>query len=335
MDELRMSDDPRHHVLEVYATGLLMLRQFVNDLRKGRAPRHAKVKRLCLQFIDLDEQYDNLLLVLIHLEAYKGNLFCHMLNTGVMSIVFGRRMGLNRNKLVDLGMAAFHHDLGWALLGTLEGQLEDANAALSMAGINYVRNQSSAEMDDIRVQVARALVRLGGFNELVLNRLIVAYECQIPEDSPAVGLYYGDIDASFMTHVVRMASTYDELTTPRNEHRAMRPDQAMRRILDDGGKTYEEFIAKIFANAVGLYPVGTMVELDSGDLAMVVNLPSDPIHFNRPQVKLIVDRTGKRLSNGAMLDLSETSRGGQFTRSVERTLDCREYGVSITRFFFG
>ncbi len=334
VDELRLSEDPRHHVLEVYATGLLMLRQFVNDLRKGRAPRHAKVKRLCLQLIDLDERYDNLLVVLIHLEAYKGNLFCHMLNTGVMSIVFGRRMGLSRNKLVDLGMAAFHHDLGWALLGALDGHLEDENAALSMSGINYARNQSSAEMDEIRVQVARALVRLGGFNELVLNRLIVAYECQIPENAPPAGLYYGDIDASFMTHVVRMASTYDELTTRRGSHRALRPDQAMGRILDDGGNTYEEFLAKIFANAIGLYPVGTMVELDSGDLGMVINLPSDPIHFNRPQVKLIVDQTGRRLEDGAVLDLAETGRGGGFVRSVERTLDCREYGVSITRFFF-
>ena len=109
----------------------------------------------------------------------------------------------------------------------------------------------------------------------------------------------------------------------------------MGRILDDGGNTYEEFLAKIFANAIGLYPVGTMVELDSGDLGMVINLPSDPIHFNRPQVKLIVDQAGRRLEDGAVLDLSETGRGGGFLRSVERTLDCREYGVSITRFFFG
>ena len=62
---------------------------------------------------------------------------------------------------------------------------------------------------------SRALVRLGGFNELVINRLIVAYECQIPDDAVAEGLYYGEIGASFMTHVVRMASTYDELTTSR------------------------------------------------------------------------------------------------------------------------
>ena len=69
------AEDPRHHVLGVYASGLLMLRHFVNDLRKGRAPRYSKIKRLCLQLIDLEPRYHNLLIVLIHLDGHKGNLF--------------------------------------------------------------------------------------------------------------------------------------------------------------------------------------------------------------------------------------------------------------------
>lgn len=332
-DELRRGDDPRHRVLSIYASGLLMLRQFVNDLRKGRAPRHAKVKRLCLELIDVEPRHHALLLALVHLEAYKGNLFCHMLNTAVMSLVFGSRLGLTRDQLVDLGMAAFHHDLGWALLGTLdEGQVAD-DVALTMAGINYVRNQ--AEIDELRVKVARALVRLGGFNELVINRLIVAYECQIPEDAPPAGLYYGDIGASFMTHVVRMASTYDELTTPREGQPALRPDQAMKRILDDGGRTYDLFLAKLFANCLGGYPVGSLVELDGGEVGVVVDLPSNPVNFHRPQVKIVVDRRGSSVDDGPVIDLDATVQGGRHARSVARALDGRDHDISITRFFFG
>ena len=52
-------------------------------------------------------------------------------------------------------------------------------------------------MDDLRVRVARALVRIGGFNEMVISRLIVAYETQIPTEKASEGLYYGEIDASF------------------------------------------------------------------------------------------------------------------------------------------
>lgn len=336
-EELRQEDDARAHILNLYASGLLMLRQFTNDLRKGRAPRHAKVKRLCLELIDADPSVHNMLLALVHLETYKGNLFCHMLNTAVLAIVFGQRLGLTRKQLLDLGMAAFHHDLGWALMGTLESESqEEDDVALTMAGINYIRDHSPREMDELRVKVARSLVRLGGFNELIINRLIVAYECQIPEDAPAVGLYYGEIGASFMTHVVRMSSTYDELTSPRSNRPALLPDQAMKLILDDGGRTYDTFLAKLFATCLGMYPVGTLVELDTTEIAMVVNLPKDPVDFHRPQVKLLIDRMGRPLTDGDVVDLSDTYRGGgRYVRSVERTLDSRRYGVSITKFFFG
>lgn len=333
-DALRKSDDPRQQVLSTYASGLLMLRQFVNDLRQGRSPRHAKVKRLCLQIIDVEPRHHNLLLSLVHLEGYKGNLFSHMLNTAVLSLVFGHRLGMNKRQLVDLGMAAFNHDLGWALLGTLEGASE-ADAQLTMDGIADIREHQPEKMEVLRVKLARALVRLGGFNEMVINRLIVAYECQVPEDARPEGLYVADIGPSFMTQIVRMASTYDELTCEKPGRPALLPDQAMKRILDDGGRTFDEFLAKIFANCIGCYPVGSLVELDTGEIGLVVNLPSNPVHFHRPQVKLVIDRAGAPLADGPVVDLDAKLPNGRFPRTIERTLDSRALGVSITRFFFG
>ena len=333
-EELFGLNDPRHHVLGVYASGLLMLRQFVNDLRKGQAPRYPKIKRLCLQLIDLEPRYHSLLVALIHLEGYKGNLFCRMLNTAVMSIAFGHRIGLNRDQLLDLGMTAFYHDLGWALVGTLNDE-EVSDIALTIDGINRARNSSEDSMEHLRVKVARALVRIGGFNELVINRLIVAYETQIPQERPPEGLYYGEIGASYMTHVIRMASRYDELTTKSDKTRAFHPDEAMRVILDNDGSTYEPFLSNLFANSIGAFPVGSFVELDTGEVGLVVNLPVEPVHFNRPQVKLLMNRSGTAVSDGPVLDLSEQDRTGRFLRSIERTYDGRAFGISITNFFFG
>ena len=334
-----MAAEPRSQVLNIYASGLLMLRSFVNDLRRGKSPRHSRVKRLCLELIDVEPKFHNLLLALLHLETYKGNLFCHMLNTAVLSIVFGSRLGLTRNQLVDLGMAAFHHDLGWALVGTLDAKdtATTDDKRLDLEGAQYSPSCTPAEMEDLRLKVAQALVRMGGFNESVINRMIVAFECQVAEDAPATGLYYNDAPASFMTHVVRMASFYDELTTTRGKRRALPPDQVMRRILDDGGRTFDPFLGKLFGNCIGAYPVGTLVELDTSEVGLVVNLPTNPVNFHRPQVKLLVDNVGRSLSEkGPVVDLNETFRGGsKYLRTIERTLPGEIFGLSVTRFFFG
>jgi hypothetical protein len=179
-------------------------------------------------------------------------------------------------------------------------------------------------------------VRVGGFNESVVQRMIVAYECQIPEDAPAAGLYYDGSSASFMTNVVRMASFYDEHTTPRPGREALSPDAAMRRILDDGGRTFDPFLGKLFANCLGAYPVGTLVECDTGEVGLVVNLPTDPVQYHRPMLKVLIDKVGRALgSAGPIVDLTETQMGGnRWVRTIERTLPAGTFGLSVTRFFF-
>jgi HD-GYP domain-containing protein (c-di-GMP phosphodiesterase class II) len=336
IDELRRDSDPRNRILGIYASGLLMLRQFVLDLRAGRSPRHARVKRLCQDLINVDSKHHNLLLALVHLEAYKGTLFCHMMNTAVLSIVFGHRLGLSRRQLADLGMAAFHHDLGWALLADERLENDTSAMGLRMEAINSLRDTMGGDLQQIRTRVARSLVRLGGFNEMVINRLIVSFECQVPENRPAEDLYYTEIGPSFMSNVVRIASAYDELSTSVGGQPALLPDEAMRHILDDGGKIYDAFLSKMFAHSLGAHPVGTMVELDTTEVGLVINLPTNPVNYHRPQVKILIDRSGRPQADGPVVDLDATFHGGdRYMRTIERTLDSRAYGVSITRFFFG
>lgn len=329
--------DPRDRILTIYASGLLTLRQFINDLRHGKNPRHARVKRVCLDLIDIDPRFHNLLLTLVQLEAYKGTLFSHLLNTGVLSVVVGQRLGLTKRQLVDLGMAAFHHDLGRAMADILDAPDRKQIADLGMEVRDLRRGgEIQKEAEEMRLTVARSLIRIGGFNESVINRLIVAYESQVPDDEPVQHLYYGDIDISFMTQVVRMASLYDDLTTRKPDRQAVPPDQAMSRILDDNGVLFDPFLAKLFANCLGQYPVGTLVELDTTEVGLVVNLPMNPVNFHRPQVKILVDKSGTPLAEGPVEDLNDTYRGGgRFKRTVERTLTLQEYGISVTRFFFG
>jgi hypothetical protein len=51
------------------------------------------------------------------------------------------------------------------------------------------------------------------------------------------------------------------------------------------------------------------VELDTGEVGLVVNLPADPVHFNRPQVKLLIDRAGQRTDSGEVLSLAQKKTG--------------------------
>jgi hypothetical protein len=74
-----------------------------------------------------------------------------------------------------------------------------------------------------------------------------------------------------------------------------------------------------FINLIGMYPVGTLVRMASGEVAVVTHEhPGDPF---RPQVKLVKDRDGRALEESALINTWETDARGHFRYAVEEALD--------------
>ena len=94
--------------------------------------------------------------------------------------------------------------------------------------------------------------------------------------------------------------------------------------------TLDPLIVKAFVNLMGLYPVGCVVRLDTGEVATVVEPATHPRFLDRPKVKLISDAAGNPSSQ--LFSLMDRAPGGGFTRSIlkiyqqeEVNLDLEEY----------
>jgi len=91
------------------------------------------------------------------------------------------------------------------------------------------------------------------------------------------------------------------------------------------GTEYDPILIRTLIKAVGLYPIGTLVRLASGRLALVVGAPSDPDRCHRPIVQCIGPEEGS--SPPARIDLSERTPGGEPTDRIVESLDPEEAGV--------
>ena len=328
------SKDPRVEVLRLYSHGLTVLRSFVEDLQRGLRPKYAKIKRLCIRLINLDTKYLNLMLAATHLSSVKGKLYTHMLNTAILCLVFGRRMKMSRMALVDLCMAAFYQNLSWALVNQVHSGASGVNLD-TIQEIEAYRLRNRGTMKEIRNHIAHLLLMIGGFNTKIISRLIVAYETQLDSERESDALYVGDIDINFLTEIVRMASRYDHLTARTVQDRTgIRNDEVVQSILKKREHA-DDFALELFGSALGIYPIGSLVELNGGDLAIVFDLPSSIEHSNRPRVKLVSDRTGVYRSDGDVIDLSERDARGGYLRSIEHVLDASNFGLSVPHLFFG
>jgi hypothetical protein len=92
------------------------------------------------------------------------------------------------------------------------------------------------------------------------------------------------------------------------------------------GVEYDPILLKTFINMMGLYPVGTVLKLDSGELGLVVDYPSES-ERTRPQVLLLVDDGQGGLKGSEKLNLAERDQ------KIVKCLHPSVLGIQPSQFF--
>ena len=102
-------------------------------------------------------------------------------------------------------------------------------------------------------------------------------------------------------------------------------------MLEKQGELFDPTLLKLFVNCVGIMPVGSLVLLDTNELAVVLRPPQSQKDLDRPVVKLITTPDGEP-NDGPEVDLTETDTDGQFARSVVRLVENTEYKFDTSRY---
>ena len=84
-------------------------------------------------------------------------------------------------------------------------------------------------------------------------------------------------------------------------------------------------------NMLGRYPLGSVLLLSSGEIAVVFSTPLESEHVLRPVVKVLIDARGEPLQETLIVDLRERDEVGRFLRNIVKTVDPASIGVDINR----
>lgn len=103
-------------------------------------------------------------------------------------------------------------------------------------------------------------------------------------------------------------------------------------MLAQNGGSFDPVLLRLFVNCVGILPIGSLVLLDTNELAVVKRPAQATENAERPWVKLITDSRGNPL-DGPEVDLAETDFGGRYARSVVRVVENTEYRFDTSRYF--
>lgn len=138
---------------------------------------------------------------------------------------------------------------------------------------------------------------------------------------------------SLTGRILTIADCYDAMTSSRVYRREpMAPGKVLQFMFNKAGKSFDPVLLKLFSTCVGIIPIGSLVMLDTNELAVVMVPAKEKEFAERPVVKIIGDPEGNMLE-GQEVDLREKNGDGQFVRSIVRLIDNTEYKFDTSRYF--
>jgi HD-GYP domain-containing protein (c-di-GMP phosphodiesterase class II) len=325
--EQAMDDESLQRSKEVakktYAQSVSVTRELMTSVRMGRSPNVKKIKRVVQGIVDQILNEETSLIGLTTIRDYDEYTFTHSVNVCIFSVALGKRLGFGKVQLYDLGMAALFHDIG-----------------KSRVPAEIINKAGGLSDDEWRLIAAHpwlgalALFQLRGQQELPFRSMIVAHEHHMKLDLTGYPRPIRPRSLSMFSKIVAVADGFDAATSRRSyQTQPLTPAQVLQEMRDNPRRGMDPVVVKAFINLTGVYPVGTLVVLDTFELGIVHSVNTNPEMLSRPIVRVISDSMGNLLHPGTLVDLSEQNGEGAFLRTIIKTENPERYGIRPGDYF--
>ncbi|HET6369592.1 MAG TPA: HD-GYP domain-containing protein, partial [Nitrospiria bacterium] len=315
--------DTKELAKTTYFKTVTAVSEVMQSVKLKQAVSFKKAKRVVQSMVDLILQEDSTLLGLTNLRCHDEYTYNHSVNVCILALAMGQRLGYNRRHLSELGMAALFHDLG--------------KSEIPLEVLNKPAEFTEEEWNIMRrhpIFSVKELVRLKGINDLAIKVAIGAFEHHLNYDLSGYPRLASKRPVSLLGRIISIVDCYDALTSSRVYNRVpFPPDRALRFMLNKAGRAFDPVLIKIFVNAIGVYPIGTMVLLNTKEIGVVYASNPNPERGDRPKAKLVVDRMGREI-DGEIVDLSELDpQTNNYLRTITKTIDASKYKIDVSRYF--
>lgn len=211
----------------------------------------------------------------------EADLF-HSINVMIYALTLGSTMGLPEEGLASLGLSALLHDIGKAAFNP-----QDPTQAEAM---RVMHPTTGAEI-------------LSGLTLEDTAPMLVAYEHHMNVDGSGAPGRPDDYVSHPFSRMVAIANRFTGLTNPAPGVYGETPDRAIARILQEAGTLHDPMYARLFAKALGVFPIGCLVRLSDMSVGVVSDNGDDPL---TPVVRVAYDTAGLELDDPRELHLGES-----------------------------
>jgi putative nucleotidyltransferase with HDIG domain len=317
-------EDPREAGKRVFFETVGTFKEVVTHIKGKQHADVRKLKRLVRKAVHLVMEDESILLGMTTIKNYDEYTFNHSVNVAIYALAMGRRLGFSRSVLSELGITAMLHDIGKSKI-----PIEVLNKPAALDDEQWELMKKHPLMG---VEIVLNLKQLGELNP---KMVIGIFDHHLKNNLSGYPKLFRKKRVSLFGRIIQIADAYDAMTTPRIYKKVpFTPEQALAVMLKDREAHFDSTLLKLFIGIVGLYPVGSLVFLNTHEIGIVMKTNPDPQHLDRPKI-ILIKREGSEKDKIERVDLTDMDRQGAYRRSIVKTLDPSKYHIDIARYFIG
>ncbi len=308
-DEIKIAEEVQTAVTERVV-------EFIDEVRSGKSPNLTAVKQTVRQMEQSIIRNPDAFMWLRQLKKKDAYSYTHCIDCSALAVAFGRQLGLPGDQIHDLAIGALLFDVG---KGKVPQNL------LAKAG-----KLSEAEFTIVKMHVEYSLGIVDNDPEISprSRELIATHHEKFDGSGYPRGLAGGDIP--LLGRVAAIVDFYDAVTSDRPYSPAMSPHDAIKYLYKYRNTHYQDELIEQFIQTLGAYPVGTLVELSTGEVGIVIG--QNQVRRLLPKVIVILDSDKKMIADPEIHDLMLEAESGNQT-TIRRSLEPGAFGIEPDDFY--
>ncbi|GHD78590.1 HD-GYP domain-containing protein [Vogesella fluminis] len=292
-----------------------LVRTVMQDVRLGRAVELEQVEPMIESITESVLSNSGALLTLLRIKNKDDYTFLHSVSVGTLMIAFCHSVGMDTDTIHLAGLGGILHDTGKALV---PDEILNKPGRLTEAEFDIIKRHPRDGFD--------ILSRTEGIGEIPLD--ITLHHHERVDGSGYPHRLNGDT-ISTLAKMAAIVDVYDAITADRCYHKGMAPTDALRKIFEWSKYHFDPKLVQAFMRCVGIYPVGTLVLLESGKLGVVI----EQHHSNllTPKIKVMYSSRSNTYLQPEIIDLSRPLGFGGGDRIVRHEAP-EKWGINPLRF---
>ena len=270
----------KEHFLDIYGKCYSFMSDVFNMARSGGVPSYREVTAYTeLLYREYTENLDSLIIFgRVNFDDYEY-FASHSVNRAFLSLTLAENMEMPEEKKIKLGASAMLADIG---LAKIPFKIISKKGRLTPQEYNIIKTHP--------IQTYKLLQKSGDYDIEVLSTVLEHHELSDGTGYPR-GLHSDEI--STYAKIIGIADSYAAMISKRVYKGKLTTSAAMKSMLQEVSTKYDQDLLRIFLSAMSIYPLGSYVLLNTGEVGLVVK-PNKGRPL-RPYVKVLFDRRGEKV----------------------------------------